>query len=224
MALMKAGMTAEYGLPGSCLGPKTLKYRRHAVGSPNARRYASHRCSQHALWAAYGLLGVRGRSSVAGVAPPYTELLEAITSFLTPARLAASSRFWVPATFASKVSCGLPMLRGTDGMAAWCRTNSADPTAASQSAGFRSVPSTISNDPTGRWERFSILPEDRLSSTRTRCPSDTSRVTRCDPMKPAPPVTSMVAMWDYTLGVPPLKGLQCRLVHGAVRGQYPVAR
>jgi len=33
----------------------------------------------------------------------------------------------------------------------------------------------------------------RLSTTRTRCPSSTSRSVRCEPMKPAPPVTRY---WD----------------------------
>src|SRR5262245_20032075 len=37
---------------------------------------------------------------------------------------------------------------------------------------------------------FSRRPLDRLSYTITSCPSPTSRSERCDPMKPAPPVTS----------------------------------
>src|SRR5258706_10113644 len=40
--------------------------------------------------------------------------------------------------------------------------------------------------------RLPRLPVEKLSSTRTRCPSPRSRSTMCEPMKPAPPVTRKI--------------------------------
>src|SRR4051794_24226678 len=45
------------------------------------------------------------------------------------------------------------------------------------------------NSTEGRWSRFWRLPVIRLSTTRTRWPRLTSASARCEPMKPAPPVT-----------------------------------
>ena len=42
--------------------------------------------------------------------------------------------------------------------------------------------------------RFASRPSAKLSSTRTARPSASSRSTRCDPMKPAPPVTRTCAV------------------------------
>src|SRR5688572_12536648 len=52
-------------------------------------------------------------------------------------------------------------------------------------------PSRNSNRPS-RPARFSRAPVERLSITRTLWPSATRRWTRCEPMKPAPPVTRQV--------------------------------
>src|SRR2546422_11339996 len=41
----------------------------------------------------------------------------------------------------------------------------------------------------GMWARLRRFPVMRLSATRTRWPRRTSSSVRCDPMKPAPPVT-----------------------------------
>ena len=42
--------------------------------------------------------------------------------------------------------------------------------------------------------RFSVLPYSKLSMTRTLfAPALSRRLTKCDPMKPAPPVTAKVA-------------------------------
>src|SRR5438132_10452723 len=41
-----------------------------------------------------------------------------------------------------------------------------------------------------RWPMFAVLPVIKLSMAMTRCPSARSRYTRCDPRKPAPPVTT----------------------------------
>src|SRR5262249_48738475 len=44
--------------------------------------------------------------------------------------------------------------------------------------------------------RLSRLPVLKLSSTRTVCPAARSASTRCEPRKPAPPVTREVVMGD----------------------------
>src|SRR4051812_19579268 len=44
------------------------------------------------------------------------------------------------------------------------------------------------------WSRLLRLPVIRLSATRTACPRRASSSDRCDPMKPAPPVTRYCAM------------------------------
>src|SRR5690349_5282404 len=55
------------------------------------------------------------------------------------------------------------------------------------------------NSTCGRCARFARLPVTRLSTTRTVSPRRTSSVHRCEPMKPAPPVTRYALMNDRLL-------------------------
>src|SRR5260370_20305820 len=55
------------------------------------------------------------------------------------------------------------------------------------SDGERMSPSWISKP--SMPSRFDFLPVAKLSRMRTWKPSDSNRLTRCEPMKPAPPVT-----------------------------------
>src|SRR3954467_13628776 len=68
--------------------------------------------------------------------------------------------------------------------------------------------------------RFSRRPVDKSSITATWCPSPTSRSTRLEPMKPAPPVTSpriRVDLFEPNLAV--LASLPGRLVDETTMGE-----
>ena len=54
-------------------------------------------------------------------------------------------------------------------------------------------------------ERLASEPTVRLSITSTRCPSASSRSTRCEPMKPAPPTTTTFTATDRSAD-DPLRG------------------
>src|SRR3990172_546604 len=78
-------------------------------------------------------------------------------------------------------------------MAARWKTAAAPCVARSTTCGSRMLP-TISSAPGP--PRLSRDPDDRLSRTRTVQPRSSSSRTRCDPMNPAPPVTSAVGISD----------------------------
>src|SRR5579872_1807465 len=82
--------------------------------------------------------------------------------------------------------------RGTDGMAAWCSTYSTPRTA--RSATVMSARSPSRNSTPATCSRFFFLPVIRLSTTRMLWPRRASSSARCEPMKPAPPVTRYEAM------------------------------
>src|SRR5437870_1175512 len=121
---------------------------------------------------------------------PYTPIEEATTIFSIGnfrSRMASSSRA-VPMMLLSMyvVMCGV-----NPPVAASWNTTSTPSRARSRSRGFRTSPrrnSTSGGSGTGR--PGGCVGSSRLSSTRTSYPSVSSRSTMCDPMKPAPPVTS----------------------------------
>src|SRR5690606_41369125 len=77
--------------------------------------------------------------------------------------------------------------------------------------------------------RLLRLPMDRLSSTRTPWPAASKASTRCEPMKPAPPVTRISAMTVITIqqarqtGAPGAR-LDAKGVKKYLAGQYRVLR
>src|SRR5688572_25102832 len=92
---------------------------------------------------------------------------------------------------------GSSIERGTLPSAAWCSTSSAPSQAWRQVANERMSPSRKRNcfqrsAPTAflTWTRFSRLPVEKLSRPVTAWPWFSRCSTRCEPMKPAAPVTS----------------------------------
>ncbi|MOA34271.1 hypothetical protein D3C78_1556370 [compost metagenome] len=84
---------------------------------------------------------------------------------------------WWVATGSSTEAC-------TDATAARCATAWQPLTASRRRAASATSPSNSSTAA----GRFSRLPVDRLSSTRTLKPCASKASARCEPMKPAPPV------------------------------------
>src|SRR5690242_14073178 len=83
-------------------------------------------CSTTSFWSAYGdsgLVGMSSRFGRVGVLP-YADEEPAYTSRRTPASRAATSTLSDALTFARFDVTGSLTERGTDGMAAWCRTKS----------------------------------------------------------------------------------------------------
>src|SRR5512138_36224 len=102
-----------------------------------------------------------------------------------------------PFTLLSCVRSGLSIERGTLPRPAWCSTTSTDAQAALQVSSARISPSTKRKffqraSPAARRtsSRFSRFPVEKLSRPTTFWSSASRRSTRCEPMKPAAPVTS----------------------------------
>src|SRR5688572_26295018 len=119
-ALANCEITPEYGEDGSCLGPKTLKYRIVTVSKPYRRVNIWQYCSPTSFCSAYGDRGLGGMSSRLGSAgvSPYADEDPAYTRRVTLASRAASSTLSVASMFARCDSAGSATDRGTDGMAA----------------------------------------------------------------------------------------------------------
>jgi hypothetical protein len=81
-------------------------------------------CSPTTFCSAYGDSGLTGISSCFGSVGvlPYADEEAANTSRRTPASRAATSTLSVASTFARLEVMGSVTDRGTDGIAAWCRT------------------------------------------------------------------------------------------------------
>src|SRR5829696_9880582 len=123
-AVANTEMTPEYGDEGSWRGPKTLKYRIETVSSPYSFVNICRYCSPTTFCSAYGdngLLGMSSRLGSVGVLP-YADDEPANTSRLTWASRAATSTLSVASTLARFDAIGSLTERGTDGIAAWCRT------------------------------------------------------------------------------------------------------
>ena len=144
--------------------------------------------SAASLLTVYGDLGRSGADSGVGTisAPPYTLLDDANTTRRTPASADPLSTARVPWTLTVSVVSGSATERGTAPSAPSWNTSSVPATAVATVAGSASEPTTSSASGC----TFSLRPVERSSSTRTPCPAATSASTRCEPMKPAPPVTS----------------------------------
>lgn len=117
----------------------------------------------------------------------------------TPARRAASSTFKNPLTFTAFVARGSDSERGTDPSAAWCSTTSTSLQHARHRSGSRISPSwnvrrarRLDDKVDKTLSTFERRPVERLSRIRTFWSSRNKAETRCDPIKPAPPVTSHV--------------------------------
>ena len=136
---------------------------------------------------AYGDRGRSGADSGVGTssAPPYTLLDDANTTRRTPASRASVSTLSVPSTFAAFDARGSATERATAPSAPRWKTTSTPATARATTAASATEPRISS----AAGSRFSSRPVERSSSTRTVWPSSRRPSTRCDPMKPAPPVT-----------------------------------
>ncbi len=96
----------------------------------------------------------------------------------------------VPVTFAELAPRGSATERGTERMAAWWNTPDTPRIARSTTGKRRMSPRMTSSRALPRANaRFFMLPLEKSSRTRTRCPSASKRSTMWEPMKPAPPVT-----------------------------------
>ena len=49
----------------------------------------------------------------------------------------------------------------------------------------------VKSSESARFARFEARPVEKLSIAVTECPSETRRSHRCEPIKPAPPVTNI---------------------------------
>src|SRR5262245_54755027 len=147
-------------------------------------------CSAASLETAYGASGATDWDSRLGIpgALPYTELEDAKTTRRTPASRAASRTLSVPSTFTALEVSGSWMDLGTEGIAPWWKTTSTPFTAAATRSYERRSPSISSASSASRLRR---CPVEKLSSTRTSSPRAKRARTRFEPMKPAPPVTSV---------------------------------
>src|SRR5215510_13383264 len=95
-------MTPEYGDPGSCRGPNTLKYRVVTVSKPYSSVNIWQYCSATSFCSAYGDSGFGGISSCFGSVGvfPYADEEPAYTRRLTPASRAATRMFSEPSMLA----------------------------------------------------------------------------------------------------------------------------
>src|SRR5258708_28244878 len=122
----KSEITREYGEPGSCRGPKTLKYRMLTASKPYNLVNIWQYVVPISFCSAYGDSGFGGMSSCLGSSRvlPYSDEEPANTSRFTPASRAATRTFSVATALALLDVMGSFTDRGTDGIAAWCRTES----------------------------------------------------------------------------------------------------
>src|SRR3954447_4476933 len=95
------------------------------VSSPYSRVNICRYCSPTTFCRAYGDSGLVGMPSCFGSVgvSPYADEDAAKTRRLTPASREATRTFRVASTLAVFEVIGSWTDRGTDGMAAWCRTN-----------------------------------------------------------------------------------------------------
>src|SRR6478736_1132883 len=132
---------------------------------------------------------------------------EAKTILRTPAERAACATAMVPSTFTDASRAGSRTLARTSIWAArWNTTSGRASARAAAAAGSRmSAATTVSASPNRAAARSRLARRPRLksSSTVTVWPSSSSRSTRVDPMKPAPPVTRARMSGDpHPLGEP----------------------
>ena len=135
-----------------------------------------------------------GRTSVS----PYADDDAAYTRRRTPASRAATRTASVASTLARCDVSGSATDRGTDGIAAWCRTTSTPATAVAgerdigQVAG-QHLGAAVEHGEVGRLAGAEVV-GDAHRLRRDRAAS----AARCEPMNPAPPVTSQRAMVSAT--------------------------
>ena len=98
------------------------------------------------------------------------------------------------------VAIGSAMERGTEPSAAWCSTMSAPAQAARHTCGSAMLPSmkrwrfqASAPTATATSSRLRRWPVAKLSTLTTRCPSRSSASSRCEPMKPADPVSAQAS-------------------------------
>src|SRR5919109_2345191 len=121
------------------------------------------------------------------MAPPVEEKTTSL-----PWRLAASSTLTVPSTLIAPSLAGSAVARRTSTCAARWKHSSGRASSNTSSSGSRMSAST-SRTPSGTCSR---LPLERSSTTTTSSPRASSASTMCEPMKPAPPVTTArTALW-----------------------------
>ena len=102
---------------------------------------------------------------------------------------AAQSMLSVPRMLISLVVKGSSTERGTDGRAAWWKTTSTPSTARRQVSRSRMSPSTSSIRPRPDGPGSRASRSGNCPGRGRRWPRRTSSSARCEPMKPAPPVT-----------------------------------
>src|SRR4051794_17789862 len=144
----------------------------------------------------------------------------------TPASRAATSMLRNPVMFAALEEIGSSMERGTLPSAAWCSTTCAPAQASRQSSSARMSPSMKRNERVCCSVRFFVmestfsrLPVAKLSRPTTFWSSFRSCSARCEPMKPAAPVTSQqrgsvrmrpsVSSYDVFILVTPVFAMSC---------------
>src|SRR5439155_18498875 len=182
-------MTLAYGDVGSCRGPYALKIRTTTVSRPFREAISSQANSPTIFVVAYGDAGAGRIVSTFGLSSefPYTAAVEANTTRRTPASTAALRTPRLPWTFVRQYAAGCATLSGTEVFAASWYTTSWPSMAAAKALRFR-IEARFTRTSRGTVSRFRRDPVDRSSRTATsfRAPR---RSTRCEPMKPAPPVT-----------------------------------
>src|SRR5215208_2032561 len=170
------------------------------------------------------------------MAPP----VEVKISRETPTRAAASRTFTVPTTLSRASNPGSAIERRTSIWAArWKTLSGAKPSIAENTASASATSSSVTDTPASRAPaRFSSFPLEKSSSTRTSSPRAAKASARCEPMNPAPPVTTDFteeSLWAQSDGsgedalllsptaetrFPPI----CRGIHGRGYGEGPQMR
>src|ERR671937_983346 len=174
---------------GYWLGPYVFEPRVIDAFTANVRTVASTCRSPPAFEALYGLDGMSVSSSFEdepGSTSPYTSSVDTCT-YRAPTADACWRRTYVPRTSVSMNSAA-PKIERSTWVSAAKLTIASQPSAAVATAS-RSAMSLWTNS-TSAPSRFARLPEYvSLSRTTTRSPAAARRFAKCDPMKPAPPVT-----------------------------------
>ena len=112
----------------------------------------------------------------------------------TPPARAPSSRLSRPSRLTSPSRTGSATEIRTSTWAAWWFSRVNPPVASSARACGERMSARTNRAPRGT---FVIMPVDKSSSTVTSSPASTYAAATCDPMKPAPPVTSTRLLTEY---------------------------
>src|ERR1022692_323036 len=201
---------------GSCRGPNTLASRSTACLVWCSRLYRSTYCSAQYLAIPYGDSGSGSTSSRDGIGAsrPYRAPPVEQNSTRTPAARAASSTLTVPTTLVCASRAGSATDTRTSICAARWQISSGRSCATIAATGSASV--TLSLCSVTRSSRGPVRPADRSSITDTSSPLASRASVRCEPIKPAPPVTSTRICVVYG-GAP---GPVCRLASSRPPGQW----